>query len=74
MQLFSHGKNGSQHGSWARAPNDNNIVQHGGHPSHVVLDYSIYLDISHPLLCLIDSCHIKRFADQYHVTISQAQV
>ena len=41
-------------------------------PSHAVLDCSIYLWYQISILCLIDSCHIKRSTDQYHITISRA--
>ena len=42
-------------------------------PSHVVLNYSIYVWYWASILCLLESCHIKRSVDQYHVTISRAQ-
>ena len=55
----------------------NDVAQHGGHPANTKLcnlglqHISLILDMH---LCVIDSCHIKKSADQYHVTISRAQV
>ena len=54
----------------------NDVAQHGGHPGNTkscslgLQHISLILDI----LCLIDSCQIKKSADQYHVAISRAQV
>ena len=54
----------------------NDVAQHGGHPANTK---SCSLGLQHTSLILdmsimIDSCHYKKSVDQYHVTISQAQV
>ena len=72
MQLFSHGK----HGSRARAPNDD-VGQHGGLTR--INAKSCGLGLQRVTLILnIHTRHVmvknKVSADQYHVTISRAQV
>ena len=70
MQLFPHGKHGWQHGSQACAPNED-VAQLGlilGLIQHTCI--SMILD----MLWSIDTGQSKVTNDQYHMTISQAQV
>ena len=53
------------------------LPQHGGHTPkkrHTALVYRVLLWYWTSLLWSIDTCQNKLFADQYHVTISRAQV
>ena len=74
---------GQEHGSWAHVPYEKNIVaQHGGHnPANTLTQACTFIldifDIGHPyygMLWSIDTCQNKVSADQYHATISWAQV
>ena len=69
---------GQRYFSWARTHDGDNseVAQHGGHTPKVERDmqpwFTVYFfDI---MLRSIDTCQINLSADQYHVTISWAQV
>ena len=56
---------------------NDNVVQHDGHTlakRYAVLVYNVRLLYWTSMLWSIDTCENKVSADQYHVTISQAQV
>ena len=84
MQLFAHGKNGQWHGSRARGPNDDDggVAQDGCHtPNIKQVDrdmqhcFTVYFfDIGHPCYDQLTSVKNKVSTDQYHETISRAQV
>ena len=71
MGRFSHGYHGQRHCSWARTHDDDGdgVAQHDGHSPNVRLIETCSLGLQCTSLILA-----KVSADQYHVTISQAQV
>ena len=73
---------GQRYFSWARTHDDGGdggVAQHGGHTPNSRLIETCCSGLRctfliYDMLWSIDTCQIKLSADQYHVTISQAQV
>ena len=86
MNWFSHGYQGQRYCSWARTHDDDDdgddggVAQHGGHTPiigwqrHAALVYHVLLWYWTSMLWSTDTFQNKVSADQYHVTISRAQV
>ena len=85
MNWFSHVYHGKRYCSWARTHDDDDgdgggVAQHGGHTPiidwqrHAALVYCVRLWYRTSMLWSTDTCQNKVSADQYHVTISRAQV